>query len=190
MEAERLFRSDGSILLLNRMDACRLYFEKITRELADKKPCCGQMLKLLLEELLISIIRALPEPAAQAAARQPEKADRTRMLQIESYLERIVRGSGGSLQGLADELFLSSRQVERLIRKLYGKSFRGCLFEMRMKYAVQLLESGRSVQDTASLLSYSSVNAFHAAFRNYYHVSPVRYVRMKNAKPKRKGDTQ
>ena len=81
-----------------------------------------------------------------------------------------------SLQELAGRLGLGPRQTERLLRRLYGRTFLQKKTEARMNAAAVLLaDAGRSVTAVAEQLGYASVEHFSSAFRRYYGLSPRQY---------------
>ena len=87
------------------------------------------------------------------------------------YAEKI------SLALLAEELHLSERQVERIIKKHYGMGFHALITTFRLREAKELLLEGMAVGAVAEAVGYSSYSAFHRVFRNYLGISPNEYVR-------------
>lgn len=84
---------------------------------------------------------------------------------------------GFPLSLLAEELHLSERQVERIIKKHYGCGFHALITSYRMKEAKLLLLKGVPVSAVAETVGYSSSSVFHRAFRNTFGVSPNEFVR-------------
>lgn len=81
-----------------------------------------------------------------------------------------------TLQELSRRLYMSERQIERIVKKLYGMSFSQKKRQLLMETAKFLLTEKRlTVEETAADLCYSSPAAFIAAFRKYTSLSPAQY---------------
>ena len=84
---------------------------------------------------------------------------------------------------LAKEMHLSKRQLSRVIDKLFGKTFKQMLCDVRLNRAAQLLiESDASVDDIAYSVGYTSLSGFYTAFRNKFSLSAGQYRRAFNTK--------
>lgn len=89
-----------------------------------------------------------------------------------------------SIKQIADMLFLSTRQVNRIIQQYYGKTFRELITQMRMNAASSLLsETDLKTQIVASRVGYNSVRGFYTAFRKYYGCLPSEYRDMSKNNP-------
>ena len=105
-----------------------------------------------------------------------------RKIKIEEYIfnhfsEQITEDD------LAKEMHLSKRQLSRVIDKLFGKTFRQMLCDVRLNRAAQLLiESDTTTEDIAHLVGYTSLSGFYTAFRNKFSLSAGQYRRVFNAK--------
>ncbi len=80
---------------------------------------------------------------------------------------------------LAEELHLSERQVERIIKKHFGYGFHALITSYRMRAAELLLLRGTPVGEISEAVGYGSPSAFHRAFRNTYGCSPNEYLKKK-----------
>jgi AraC-like DNA-binding protein len=84
---------------------------------------------------------------------------------------------------LAKEMHLSKRQLSRVIDKLFGKTFKQMLCDVRLNRAAQLLiESDASVDDIAYSVGYTSLSGFYTAFRGKFSLSAGQYRRAFNTK--------
>ena len=82
----------------------------------------------------------------------------------------------GTLSNLAEKLNLSTRQTERLIVSIYGKTFREKRNEVRMITAAnRLTYSDATIRTISKDLNFSSPEHFSNAFKKYYGVSPTTY---------------
>ena len=81
-----------------------------------------------------------------------------------------------SLHDLAHKLALSSSRTCHLVTEHFGKSFSVLLLELRLEKACHFLRGKYlSVNETARLCGFSSLNYFSAAFRKKYNISPKNY---------------
>jgi AraC-like DNA-binding protein len=88
----------------------------------------------------------------------------------ENYAEKI------NLSTLAGELYLSTKQVSRIIKKEYDCTFSELLNRKRMSAACMLLKNtDMKISDIIKQLNYTSENYFYVLFKKYYGVSPRNY---------------
>ncbi len=109
---------------------------------------------------------------APAAADAPPAGD------LEYVIETELHGAfrTQTLQELSRRLYMSERQLERIVKKLYGMSFSQKKRQLLMETAKFLLTEKRlTVEETAADLCYSSPAAFIAAFRKYTSLTPAQY---------------
>lgn len=104
----------------------------------------------------------------------------------DDYLHRFTEHP--TLNGLSDELGLTRRRTEYLLKKSYGTTFTRKLTEIRMINASSLLRKGEySFKKIAELTGYRSEQGFYSAFYKYYKVSPGDYAKnWKNIKGSKK----
>ncbi len=80
---------------------------------------------------------------------------------------------------IADTVYISERQLNRLMHKNYGQSFSQRITFLRMKNAEKLLlETDMSEKDIADAVGYNSACSFYIAFKKAHGKSPTdfRYV--------------
>ncbi|MBQ4036512.1 MAG: AraC family transcriptional regulator [Clostridia bacterium] len=87
--------------------------------------------------------------------------------------------SDSSMEDLARELSISTRQLHRILKKEYGMNYREMMSESRIKIATDLLvNTNRSVADIADLLGYSSAANFSAFMKRSSGKTPSDIRRM------------
>lgn len=99
-----------------------------------------------------------------------------RLYKIESLCSSLY-AEAFPLSLLAEELHLSERQIERIIKRHYGMGFHALITSYRMREAKGLLLKGASVSEVAEAVGYSSSSAFHRAFRLHFGMTPNEYMR-------------
>lgn len=149
--------------------------EQVNRELEARQVGYYGKLQSLLNLVLIHVIRAYEPEPRQFHYRIPRRSgsDR-RSLVIEQYFDRFRAEL--SLQGLATELQLSTRQTNRILRKMYHTSFRQKLTDIRMEESIDLLKRRDiPIEHIAERLGYSAPGRFSAEFKTTYGCTPSAY---------------
>ncbi len=86
-----------------------------------------------------------------------------------------------TLDELAGKINLSERHTERLLRKLYGKTFREKLRESRIAASIDMLRNTeRNISEIAEAVGYATYTSFSTAFRKETGQSPSEYKRKNN----------
>lgn len=128
---------------------------------ADGNEKIGETAKLqaLLELFLIDLAERLDKRKSESEERV-SPLDKARVFLIDEFFHgNFRRGDGDRI--LADELRVSRRQLDRVLKKLYGKGFREKLLEVRLEVAKDLLHTtDRSVEEISELLGYGSPSNF------------------------------
>lgn len=80
-----------------------------------------------------------------------------------------------SVGKIAAQLFLSENYFIKLFKKHVGKTPHQYIKDYRFGMAVAMIETGKSVADTATECGYQSASAFSLAFKNKLGVSPQEF---------------
>jgi len=97
-------------------------------------------------------------------------------------IEAGALNDGGSMEKLARDLKLSSRQIRRAIRQEFGVSPIELAQTQRLLLAKQLLaESNLPIIDVAYASGFASVRRFNALFQSHYRLTPSRMRRATGA---------
>lgn len=81
-----------------------------------------------------------------------------------------------TLSSLAEFFNYSERQIQRILKKNTGSSFRTLIQKQKMKQASELLlHSDLPVSSISEKLGFSDVGNFRQLFRNYYGITPSEY---------------
>ena len=79
---------------------------------------------------------------------------------------------------VASQLFVSPRQLSRLVKKRYGVSLRQAVMKKRVSVAAEMLrEGGQSIAEVALSVGFGSVHSLYRAFSEEYGLSPQEYRR-------------
>ncbi|MBQ8388006.1 MAG: helix-turn-helix transcriptional regulator [Clostridia bacterium] len=80
------------------------------------------------------------------------------------------------LEDLAEELYLCTKQVSRIIRREYGCSLSELVNRRRLAVACMLLKyTSMSIGEISSTVGYGHENYFFTMFRREYGITPKRY---------------
>lgn len=102
-----------------------------------------------------------------------------RTIFIDTYLHKNFR-ENITIHALAQKLSLSEKQVGRLVKKIYGRTFSQQLAYIRIHEAKQSLEtSSLPVEEIAYAVGYSTYTGFYKVFKQLTGMSPKQY-RKKN----------
>jgi len=157
-------RDDGGLMPL---------FELLAEELGQRRPGLHQMATNLLEMILIRTIRQYAQTEIHPSV--PAKTlDDSRMMIIENSF--MHHASSITLKALSEELGLSERQTDRIIRKQYGMSFQQKKKQARMATASRLLKTTDwHVSEIARCTGYATVEQFSHTFRSFYGMTATEF---------------
>lgn len=98
---------------------------------------------------------------------------------ISSYIEHYIYynySNNPSAKLAAEYAHISVRQLERICKRLYNKSFKDLLSEYRMTIAKQLLAvKNLKLKDVAELTGFKSYDGFYKAWMNTYGSPPGKF---------------
>ena len=116
-------------------------------------------LRCLLSLLLLELARQIG-PFPPATRDSGITIDLKRNYMIDEFFNNNFHLRGGD-QVLAGQLHISSRQLDRILKSLYGKSYREKLLEIRLEVSLDLLKfSDKSVAAISELTGYSNPASF------------------------------
>jgi len=150
----------------------------IVRRLQDEdrnKRSFGSEAKMLwLSLMMLETIRALE---TQPHVAQPAKndSDEARSILIDMFLNSNFYLSAGE-EELAAYLGISRRQLDRILKKLYNKSYREKVTEIRAQIACDLLRhSDMSIREISEQVGYSTTSNFTTFFKRAKGMTPQAY---------------
>ena len=78
---------------------------------------------------------------------------------------------------IAERCFCSASQVCHLFKQRSGTTVNRYITEQKMKKALQLLQSGNSISETAAACGFADTNYFISVFKHHYGHPPLRYIK-------------
>ena len=136
-----------------------------------------EYLGTLLTQLMISNFRILQ---IGSMPQNNPKAGRNRYTdRIDDFFENHME-QGVTANDLADELHLSKRQLDRILKSYYGMGFREKLTCSRMDRASWILRNtDKPIYEIITDVGYLSEAAFYSVFKSHYSETPAAH-RMKH----------
>ena len=94
---------------------------------------------------------------------------------IEVFINRNINKKI-TLKDVSKSIFLSEKQISRIIEKEYGCTFSELLTEKRLAIAEVLLKTtDMNISDIDAQTFYGTESYFYTVFKNKYGVSPLKY---------------
>ncbi|WP_379155761.1 AraC family transcriptional regulator [Paenibacillus sp. sgz5001063] len=149
-------------------------FEMLAEELSLQQIGVHHMATNILEMIVICLIRHYGEHHVTLPSFPLKTLDDSRLLMIENSF--LYHYSSITLQQLASQLGLSTRQTERMIHKQYGIPFKDKKLQARMSAASRLLlTTDTSISVIASIVGFATPEQFSNAFKKYYGITATQY---------------
>jgi AraC-like DNA-binding protein len=109
----------------------------------------------------------------------PFLIDEENVLRIKKAKEIMITNMAEppSLEKLSNQVGLSLKKLKMGFKQIYGDTVYGFLFEYKMDYARQLLDSGSyNVNEVGLKIGYSTGSHFIAAFKKKFGTTPKKYL--------------
>lgn len=114
-----------------------------------------EKIRVVFNSLMLNIFEHMSKSSRESEVkiREPRFSEE---YSIDTYFAMNFNSNSGK-DTLADNLNVSTRQLQRIIKKKYGKNYREKLIEIRVKIATSFLsDTDKSIAEIAELLGYSS----------------------------------
>ena len=160
----------GNLMIFDGTDAEWL-FKAIYGEAERQGICYKDAIQAYLK-LLVIYLKRHAGSSTKEKGKEPE-AGRCAIIIEECFLSGYA---DLTLEALSEKISLSPRQTERLLLRLYRKTFREKLREARISAAADLLRNtDLSISEIAGHAGYSTYSSFIEAFRKETSSSPSEY---------------
>lgn len=161
-------------LFLRCAPALLQYFAALENELSARRISSDDAIKSICTLLVVTLLRELTVPRGSPQQKGDSAADPRDEI-IDNYFA-LNFGEDASATVLADRLGITTRQLARIMQRLYGCTFRQRLLETRLYHAQQLLSStALPIWQIASSCGFSSVGSFSTAFRTIVGCTPSQF---------------
>ncbi|MGN0242521.1 MAG: AraC family transcriptional regulator [Lachnospiraceae bacterium] len=154
---------------------------RVLQEIKEECAHAGLVHEIKIKGLLMQILAQI----VQYTAKEKTKEQMMTVSQ-DAYLQMLIEGyflwkvEDLTIEKLAEHLQYSTRQVQRILKENYGKTFR----ELKNYYAItqaaeMLLTTDKSIEEVTTHYGYFSADQFKSAFREQFGMNPSEY-RAKN----------
>ena len=148
---------------------------KLRTEQAQKRSFRKESVQLLLSQLLVETARTLESTVQN---QEHTSLDQSRNMLIDTFLNNNFHLSAGE-NLLAQELGMSCRQLDRVLKKQYGKGYRELIRDVRKDAAASLLKhSDKSVRWIGEQVGYSTTSNFISFFKSVFGMTPLEYRKL------------
>lgn len=121
-----------------------------------------------LKTYLMDIIEKLREKSSKLEDTSMEKA----LIYIQKNYNKNI-----SLGIVAKEVYLNESYLSRSFKKYKGMSFTGYITKLRMKKAIELMKTGKSINEIANEVGYTDYRSFSLNFKKYTGYIPREYLK-------------
>lgn len=167
-EFEKLAKDN--ILELEITDDIAFYIEKFAEKIEKNSESEAYHLASLLFE---NIFRNIRTDKVSSSKKVNSKANN--IGNIEIFINRNL-GKKITLKDVSKSIFLSEKQISRIIEKEYGCTFSELLTEKRLAISEVLLKNtDMKVSEIAAQTFYGTESYFYTVFKNKYGMSPLKY---------------
>lgn len=150
--------------------------EKLQAESDARGPFSDAYIQAQLTVLMLQLVRVM-EPQKAAERSTATDLDKNRSILIDMFFNDNYYLPAGE-EVLAQRLGVSRRQLDRILKKLYGKGYQEKVLEIRLEVACDLLQhSSKSIREISEGVGYSTPSNFTAFFKNAAGVTPTQYRR-------------
>lgn len=162
---------DDGIYTLSISDDVKYYVTRFSDKCTDPSPRSQREAELLCS-LIFSEVMAQLLPSR---ALSPRSIPTEHISDIEGYINKNLREKI-TLSSVAASVHLSSKQISRIIERVYGCSFLELVTDKRLSSAEMLLRnSDMKISDIAAATFPGSENYFYTVFKKKYGMSPFKY---------------
>ncbi len=171
-----LFKTDDFTVIPLQEDLLPLLkrLSKINQAENNGKAKLDALLHLILLELSDLLTKTKSSNESDTDAGRYSYVDK-----IDSYVNQIEKAL--SIKELASIMYLSEKQVSRIIKAEYGCTFTKLVNDRKMIAAAALLKNSTyPISTIISLLGFETENYFYRVFKNYYNTTPLQF--RKNSK--------
>ncbi len=148
----------------------------------ENRTCGIDEIRIVTELLILQLVQQISRPDISAPKMSSVKIERTYIID-EFFNKNFYRNDGDML--LAKKLEVSIRQLNRILKSLYGCNFREKLKEIRLEIALDLLATDKSISEISEIIGYSCPANFSTFIKNVTGKTPseirmLRYARIED----------
>ncbi len=149
----------------------------IINGIAGNSPRPAFLRPLVLEARALELIAIFIEQLQAPHLHGPALESHSKLaLQAKKYIDTYKGKKQFTIISLAKSLETNETTLKQAFKSTYGKTLFRYFQEKNMQAALEALQSGKSVGDTAAQCGYSYISHFSVAFKKEFGVSPSRFM--------------
>lgn len=153
-------------------------FDSVHKIIREAGHTDRRMPVLHLAELLINMLDCPCSGAVEssrATIEQSQSADIQRMMELDKLIANAYRSDWNN-RTIAELLYISPRQLDRIVLKRYGKTLHQVILDKRMENATQLLlTSDMNIHEIAVAVGFGSGSGLYRECKKRYGLTPTQY---------------
>ncbi|MBE6608243.1 MAG: helix-turn-helix domain-containing protein [Ruminococcaceae bacterium] len=166
------FSSEDGVCEMPLSDDVSFYIRKVSEKCEENTLAAEKDAELLTSLIFHEIVRIL---LPDISSDKTEKSDSRHIGLIEEFINSNLGGKI-RLSDVADHVFLSTRQVSRIILKEYGCTLSELVTEKKLARAEMLIKNtDMKIGDIAVQSNLGSENYFYMIFKKHYGMSPLKF---------------
>lgn len=156
-------------------------FDMLLTEAFERKCGWRERTAAIMTSLLISVGRLIIQDESFEPIKDSSDTIMTsKTINRRRQIDKYFRGYLNTMEEetLAKQLFVSRRQLSRIMRKCYSMTFNEKVNELRVEYAKNLLiTTDMPISEIPSACGFSSLQYFYKVFAKKYGISPAKLRR-------------
>jgi len=120
-------------------------------------------IRIVTELLILQLVQRISNP--DKSSRKMSSAEIQRVYLIDEFFNKNFHHKDGDVM-LDKKLGVSIRQLNRVLKNLYGCNFREKLKEIRLEIALDLLTTSKSISEISDIIGYSCPANFSTFIKN------------------------
>ncbi len=154
-----------------------MYLRQITTEIYRKQAGYVQVIRTLSSLILTEVFRLLGDKISKEIFPMEElRYHGYEKTGIDEFFRRKFYLPDVRITDLAQDMQVSTRQVNRILYKMFGMSFTQKLREQRLQYAAMLLkDSDMTMAEISQRSGFRSYPYFETCFLREYRITPTEY---------------
>jgi AraC-like DNA-binding protein len=149
------------------------------RELAASVETVDEMQAAFgIAALLAELYHCVDESAVNLPADMPDGGDLQRIIKLEGLINTYF-DTDIDVPKLAEMLYISERQLARIVKRHYGSTLRRVITDRRLRVAAEMLaETDKSAEAIGGAVGFGTKSSFYREFRQSYGITPMEYRRL------------
>ncbi|WNR45761.1 AraC family transcriptional regulator [Paenibacillus roseipurpureus] len=148
-------------------------FERIFNELEAPRVGSHLRVQAILIDLMVDVLQSIQSYRAESTHRDPKAENELRLNRIQEFVQNELHRPI-TAEEVAHLVFLSPRQINRLLQKQLGCSLMELIVKYRLEQAVYSLQhSNLSIEDIALCCGFTSRYYMYQVFRKYGYLPPA-----------------